>query len=99
MDIFTFHHQPQWILSHFTIIPNGYIHIFLSTIIRIIILTRITDDIFPPFKPCYYIQLNMTSVLESKLPFNNTHFLISLFRDLPPGINFLVSLSMQALLT
>jgi hypothetical protein len=42
--------------SQFIIILNGYFHIFLSTIIRnypyIIILTRVTYDTFPPFKPC-----------------------------------------------
>ena len=50
----------------------------------------------------YYRHLNpveLTRVFDSKLPCQNTHFQIFLFRDLPPGINFLVSLLMQALFT
>jgi hypothetical protein len=65
IDVFTIHHHPQWIFSHFIIILNGYFHIFLSTIPRdypyIIILTFVTYDIFPPFKPCviWHVSLSL----------------------------------------
>jgi hypothetical protein len=91
--------QPQLIFSQFIIILNGYFHIFSSTIIRnysyIIILTCVTYDIFPPFKPCGIWHVSLTP----KLPCQKTQFRIFLFRDLPPGINFLVSLLMQALIS
>ena len=41
--------------------------------------------------------VELTRVFDSKLPCQNTHFQNLLFRDLPPGINFLVSLLVQAL--
>ena len=43
--------------------------------------------------------VELTRIFDSKLPCQGTHFQIVLFRDLPPGINFLVSLLMQALFT
>ena len=39
----------------------------------------------------------MIRFFDSKLPSQKTHFRIFLFPDLPPGINSLVSLLMQAL--
>jgi hypothetical protein len=119
-DHFTFHHQPQWIFSHFSINLNGYFHISSSTSMHIFTFHHQPQWIFSHFlinhnrtsfvlnntqmmhfhhvNPLTNLS-NMTSVVDSKLLFQHTNFLISLFRDLPPGINSAVSLLTQALFT